>query len=121
MTHDLWSGALSQAAVEGDADYLELLILNGMLPNSTDYNERTPLHLAASHGHVHIVRYLCKLPVRSWPLHVHSVPCSITSRQFHVAGMLMLAGTGICIFPAYSYMHLGYAINQHWCIWQALV
>ncbi|KAK9861698.1 hypothetical protein WJX84_004552 [Apatococcus fuscideae] len=59
---DVAKGALFKAAVEGDADYLELLILNGMLPNSTDYNERTPLHLAASHGHVHIVRYLCHLP-----------------------------------------------------------
>ncbi|KAK9848396.1 hypothetical protein WJX84_008432 [Apatococcus fuscideae] len=59
---DVSKGALSKAAVEGDADYLELLILNGMQPNQTDYNERTPLHLAASHGHVHIVRYLCHLP-----------------------------------------------------------
>ena len=62
-TQKLDAGALAKAAVEGDADYLELLILNGMQPNQTDYNERTPLHLAASHGHVHIVRYLCHLPV----------------------------------------------------------
>ena len=53
------AGALFTASVDSDAAYVELLISNGMDPNTSDYNQRTPLHLAASNGHVHIVQFLC--------------------------------------------------------------
>ena len=53
------AGSLFKACVDGDAAYVELLINNGMSPNTCDYNQRTPLHLAASNGHTHIVHFLC--------------------------------------------------------------
>ncbi|KAK9811376.1 hypothetical protein WJX72_002779 [[Myrmecia] bisecta] len=62
LNHDKAKGALFKAAVEGDAAYVELLINNGMDPNTSDYNQRTPLHLAASNGHLHIVQFLCAQP-----------------------------------------------------------
>ena len=57
------AGALFTASVDSDAAYVELLISNGMDPNTSDYNQRTPLHLAASNGHVHIVQFLCSQQV----------------------------------------------------------
>ena len=59
------AGALFKACVDGDAAYVELLINNGMSPSTSDYNQRTPLHLAASNGHTHIVHFLCNQTVRS--------------------------------------------------------
>ena len=56
-------GSLFKACVDGDFAYTELLINNGMSPNTCDYNQRTPLHLAASNGHTHIVHFLCNQPV----------------------------------------------------------
>lgn len=57
------AGSLFKACVDGDFAYTELLINNGMPPNTCDYNQRTPLHLAASNGHTHIVHFLCNQPV----------------------------------------------------------
>ena len=57
------AGSLFKACVDGDAAYVELLINNGMSPNTCDYNQRTPLHLAASNGHTHIVHFLCNQAV----------------------------------------------------------
>ena len=57
------AGSLFKACVDGDAAYVELLIINGMSPNTCDYNRRTPLHLAASNGHTHIVHFLCNQAV----------------------------------------------------------
>ncbi|KAL3159544.1 hypothetical protein ABBQ38_009960 [Trebouxia sp. C0009 RCD-2024] len=59
LHHDKAKGSLFKACVDGDAAYVELLINNGMSPNTCDYNQRTPLHLAASNGHTHIVHFLC--------------------------------------------------------------
>ena len=57
------AGSLFKACVDGDASYVELLINNGMSPSTCDYNQRTPLHLAASNGHTHIVHFLCNQAV----------------------------------------------------------
>ena len=57
------AGALFKACVDGDAAYVELLINNGMSASTSDYNQRTPLHLAASNGHTHIVHFLCNQAV----------------------------------------------------------
>lgn len=86
------AGSLFKACVDGDAAYVELLINNGMSPNTCDYNQRTPLHLAASNGHTHIVHFLCNqvvghnnptfcprpptMPRKSCPIHsCHFVHC----------------------------------------------
>lgn len=70
------AGSLFKACVDGDAAYVELLINNGMSPNTCDYNQRTPLHLAASNGHTHIVHFLCNQAVsESVTTHIMSVGC----------------------------------------------
>lgn len=65
------AGSLFKACVDGDAAYVELLINNGMSPNTCDYNQRTPLHLAASNGHTHIVHFLCNQAVSESIHHPH--------------------------------------------------
>lgn len=69
------AGSLFKACVDGDAAYVELLINNGMSPNTCDYNQRTPLHLAASNGHTHIVHFLCNQAV-SDNIHISHPQCS---------------------------------------------
>ena len=94
------AGSLFKACVDGDAAYVELLINNGMSPNTSDYNQRTPLHLAASNGHTHIVHFLCNQAVgdnnptphpspltmsrKSHPLHNCHIVCCRRLLQHHV-------------------------------------
>ena len=72
--------------MDGDASYVELLINNGMSPSTCDYNQRTPLHLAASNGHTHIVHFLCNQAV---------CPTSLSESVDH--GLYRLAGVS---FPS---------------------
>ncbi|GMH05152.1 hypothetical protein Nepgr_006992 [Nepenthes gracilis] len=41
---------LCAAVARGDADFLKRVLSNGVNPNSKDYDQRTPLHVAASQG-----------------------------------------------------------------------
>lgn len=41
---------LCRAVAKGDSDFLKRLLLNGIDPNSKDYDHRSPLHIAASEG-----------------------------------------------------------------------
>ncbi|KAL8550133.1 hypothetical protein ACS0TY_008818 [Phlomoides rotata] len=41
---------LSAVVAKGDSDFLKRLLSNGVDPNSSDYDHRTPLHVAASQG-----------------------------------------------------------------------
>ena len=41
---------LCTAVARGDSDFLKRLLSNGIDPNSKDYNQRTPLHVASSEG-----------------------------------------------------------------------
>lgn len=41
---------LCTAVTRGDSEYLKRLLANGVDPNSKDYDQRTPLHVAASEG-----------------------------------------------------------------------
>ena len=46
------------AASVGDLSYIRRLVARGVPLDSADYDHRTPLHLAASEGHINIVCYL---------------------------------------------------------------
>ena len=48
------------AAAEGDLTELQRLLRGGVSPTISDYDGRTLLHLAASEGHLKIVKYLLK-------------------------------------------------------------
>ena len=52
------AGRLCDAASAGDLDALKLILEHGVDPNSGDYDDRTPLHLAAAEGHMKAVQYL---------------------------------------------------------------
>lgn len=41
---------LCTAIAKGDSDFLKKLLSNGIDPNSKGYDQRTPLHIAASEG-----------------------------------------------------------------------
>lgn len=41
---------LCMVIAKGDSDLLRRLLSNGVDPNSKDYDQRTPLHVAASQG-----------------------------------------------------------------------
>ncbi|XP_047312179.1 potassium channel SKOR-like [Impatiens glandulifera] len=43
-------GLLCTSVVRGDADLLKRLLANGLNPDSSDYDNRTPLHIASSQG-----------------------------------------------------------------------
>jgi glutaminase len=49
---------LCWAASQGDLDEVRALIASGVDPNTSDYDGRTALHLAASEGHRDVVAYL---------------------------------------------------------------
>ncbi|MEO1334326.1 MAG: glutaminase A [Myxococcota bacterium] len=46
------------AAAVGDMAAMRRLIARGVLPNDTDYDSRTALHLAAAEGHIEVVKVL---------------------------------------------------------------
>jgi glutaminase len=46
------------AAASGDLETLQRLETRGLKINAGDYDQRTPLHLAAANGHLHVVKYL---------------------------------------------------------------
>lgn len=82
--------------MDGDASYVELLINNGMSPSTCDYNQRTPLHLAASNGHTHIVHFLCNQAVCPT-----SLSDSVENGFYRLAGVSLLATSWVHV-PLHS-------------------
>eukprot|EP00301_Raphidiophrys_heterophryoidea_P020800 c5399_g1_i1.p1 GENE.c5399_g1_i1~~c5399_g1_i1.p1 ORF type:complete len:671 (+),score=149.68 c5399_g1_i1:88-2013(+) len=63
MTNVMQLGAkLCSAAVHNEVDRLKLFVAAGADINSSDYDKRTALHLAAAEGRVEAVRYLLTVP-----------------------------------------------------------
>lgn len=66
MEHNAWVDqvccrkrtAMHEAAAAGDVDVLMLLLRNGGRVNQRDESGRTPLALAAEHGHFHVAEIL---------------------------------------------------------------
>jgi hypothetical protein len=54
------TNAILQAAADGDAKHLQLLVMLGVNPNSTDSMGRTPLHVAAIHDHAAVIWVLVR-------------------------------------------------------------
>jgi ankyrin repeat protein len=50
--------AACNAASSGDLESIQRLVTQGLNPNKSDYDRRTPLHLAASGNHLEVVKYL---------------------------------------------------------------
>ena len=59
--------AFCTAAFEGDVQEMRRLVAGGLDPNTKDYDGRTALHLAASEGRLHALRYLLQLKVNVNP------------------------------------------------------
>jgi len=53
---------LFKAVVEGDLQELETLLTKQVYFGMQDYNKRTPLHIASSHGHLQCVKFLLRQP-----------------------------------------------------------
>ena len=49
---------LCMVVIKGDSDLLRRLLSRGIDPNSRDYDERTPLHVAASQGLYLMAKFL---------------------------------------------------------------
>uniref|UniRef100_A0A061S8T2 Potassium channel skor-like n=1 Tax=Tetraselmis sp. GSL018 TaxID=582737 RepID=A0A061S8T2_9CHLO len=59
LSQDEKAGAqLCEFAYHGELERVQLLVENGVSPDIRDYDLRSPLHLAAGQGRVHVVRYL---------------------------------------------------------------
>lgn len=57
------SNSVTEAATDGDINMLKKYILEkGISVNSTDDDERTPLHWAAAYGETETVQFLLSLP-----------------------------------------------------------
>lgn len=50
--------AMIQAADTGDINEVKILLAKGASINEGDYDNRTPLHLAVSGGHIGLVNFM---------------------------------------------------------------
>lgn len=53
---------LCEFAAKGQLDRIQHLVNSGADPFKGDYDGRTPMHLAAAEGHLHILQYLSEMP-----------------------------------------------------------
>lgn len=57
-----YTAQMIQAAADDDVEYIKMAIESGMNPNCSDYDHRTPLHLAASNSSMSVLKYLVDHP-----------------------------------------------------------
>uniref|UniRef100_A0A7S2VEY5 Ammonium transporter AmtB-like domain-containing protein n=1 Tax=Entomoneis paludosa TaxID=265537 RepID=A0A7S2VEY5_9STRA len=87
---------LCYAASIGNIDEAKRLVNKGVKPGESDYDNRTPLHLAAASGKLEFVEYLCELPTVNvnamdrW----HHTPIHEAIKQGHdeIAAILLFYG-----------------------------
>lgn len=58
MLEEVAATRMNNAASEGDLEQLQLMVKAGYDVNLSDYDGRTPLHLACASGNLEIVKYL---------------------------------------------------------------
>jgi len=91
---DLFS-QMSIAVNDGDVETVQALVARGSDPNSSSYDLRTPLHLAAIQGHRQVCKVLCELGAK-WDTvdrFGHTpLMCAVDASQISVAQELALRG-----------------------------
>lgn len=91
----LYPAIVCAITARGDVESLIQLKKNGIDLCACDYDMRTPLHIAVSHGHSEVVKYLLSEGVNvhakdknnKTPLHY-----AIKNEQYEIVGMLIVAG-----------------------------
>lgn len=91
----LYPAIVCAITARGDVDSLIQLKKNGIDLCACDYDMRTPLHIAVSHGHKNVVKYLLSEGVNvhakdknnKTPLHI-----AIKNQQYDIAKILVDAG-----------------------------
>jgi broad specificity phosphatase PhoE len=88
---------LCQLAADGDAVAVERLLSKGVDPNSQDYDERTPLHLAALHGHIAVVMILLRFQAKATITDesgLTALDLAMKAKHQNVCEVLSIGGSG---------------------------
>ncbi|GAB5032884.1 potassium channel skor-like [Nannochloropsis oceanica] len=89
------AGQLCQAAADGEQKKLARMLEMNVSPNVADYDQRTPLHLAASQGHLNCVKLLLNFWADVNPIdRMGGTPLSDAVRHGHIAIQAMLREHG---------------------------
>lgn len=111
LTEDEWS--LRKAACDGDFYHASQLIKKGTNINAADCFGDTPLHLAADHGHIRIVRALVTAKasldnvnhLNFTPLHL-----AVSNKNFQIAEILITAGACVNAVDSFGITPLHFAV-----------
>eukprot|EP00736_Rhodelphis_marinus_P010665 Rmarinus@m.2341 len=99
-TNTMLISSLMYACSEGDLDRVKLHIDNGVRADCTGYAKRTPLHVAASCGHLDVVKYLANKAGDINPIDEYGTyPLEDAMRRGHVQVQEYLSSRGGKLSP----------------------